>query len=249
MNPDQHPALATPHDPPVTLTLLLPSQLGKDQTLARLVQAIKQARNDIAARAELFHQRAEQAAACGDTLSQAIYHGKVVAGVHAATAIDEEIIGLFALWDQYPCHTTTGAADTSQPQSASPDAQAGPAPTGQAGSKHPLGLRSLEAAIMAVAWAEAPHWLPVRAVHQRLDYPRPIVHTTVAAAATNLHHKGLLARRDGPRGGWEYQAARSRNEHIGELIADLLDASTSPPAAIAHALRRPVPTVSSPQPS
>lgn len=238
MNPDQHPALATDRDPPQTLTLILPTRLSKDQTLARLVQAIGQVRSDIADRAELLHQQAEQAAARGDTLNQALCHGQVIAGDHAAAAIDEEIVGLFDLWDQYPCHTTGGTADASQ-HPASPPQMASPAPARRAGSRQPLGLGPLEAAIMTVAWKVSPRWLPVRALRQLLDYSRPVAATTVATVTTNLHRKGLLARRNGPRGRWEYQAARTLDEHIGELIADLLDTSTSPPAALTHALRRP----------
>jgi len=93
MNPDQHPALATGRDSPQALTLILPSRLGKDQVLARLVEAIEQVRGDIAARAELFHQRTEQAAACGDTLNRALYHGQVIAAGRPDVAMrDERVI-------------------------------------------------------------------------------------------------------------------------------------------------------------
>jgi len=37
-------------------------------------------------------------------------------------------------------------------------------------------------------------------------------------------------------GVWRYRAARLQTEHIGELIANLLDHSPSPAAALAHAL-------------
>ena len=97
---------------------------------------------------------------------------------------------------------------------------------------------------MAVAWQAAGGWLPVRVVHDRLEYPRPVAYTTVSSAMASLHRQGMLARRRGPGGRWEYQAARSPDEHLGELIADLLDACPSPQAALAHALRRPVPATS-----
>jgi predicted transcriptional regulator len=106
--------------------------------------------------------------------------------------------------------------------------------------KDVLGLGPLEAAIMAVVWRpDSPGWLDVRAISGRLDYPRPLSYTTVSTVAAVLCGKGLLARRRSGRR-WHYQAARPRDEHIGHLIAALLDAAGDPPAALACALRHPV---------
>jgi predicted transcriptional regulator len=112
-----------------------------------------------------------------------------------------------------------------------------------------LGLGPLEAAIMTVAWQPgSPRWLAVPAIRDGLDYPRPLAYTTVSSVAAILAGKRLLRRRRGRGRRWEYQAARSLDEHIGHLIADLLDAAHDSPAALACALRRPVPGPPAPPP-
>ena len=92
-----------------------------------------------------------------------------------------------------------------------------------------------------------------REIHDLLDYSRPVACTTVAATTGNLHTKGLVCRRltDAPGNpslsAWHYHAAQSQAEHIGALIATLLDQSPSPAEALAHALattRTPIPLTS-----
>jgi hypothetical protein len=110
----------------------------------------------------------------------------------------------------------------------------------RAGRISPLGLGSLETAIMRVVW-EADSWLTVRAIRERMDYT-PVGHTTVAKVAGILYEKRLLVRRLGDREGkpgplaWWYRSARPQHEHIGELIVALLDCSSDPPAALRYAL-------------
>jgi predicted transcriptional regulator len=261
MNAEEHPALITDHDGLPTLTLILPRHLGKVQILQGLVQAIGQVRSDLAARACRFQRRVQECAASGDRLGQALCRGQVLGGEHAASAIDEEIIGIFDLWDQYEddipqaghstgdevvprgAHPATGAPHGQPSAGQHPHQAAIPTSPGrQPGhlvSRHSLGLGKLEAAVMAVAW-QAPSWLPVRTVHDRLDYPRLLASTTVSSVVSTLHHKGLLTRRRGSAGCWEYRAARSLDEHIGDLIGDLLDATPDAQTALSHALRRPV---------
>ncbi len=101
MNTEQHPALITERDELPNLALVLPSDLSKDQALTGLVQAIRQVRTDLAARVRLFQQRVRECAASGDELGRALCRGQVLAGEHAAAAIDEGIVGAFDLWDQY----------------------------------------------------------------------------------------------------------------------------------------------------
>jgi hypothetical protein len=101
MNTGKHPALITERDELPSLTLVLPSGLSKDQALTGLVQAIRQVRTELAARVRLFQQRVHECAASGDQLGQALCRGQVLAGEHAAAAIDEQITGAFGLWDQY----------------------------------------------------------------------------------------------------------------------------------------------------
>jgi predicted transcriptional regulator len=106
--------------------------------------------------------------------------------------------------------------------------------------RSPLGLGPLETAIMRVMW-EADSWLMVRDIRDQMNYPA-VAYTTVAQVTRILHEKGLLIRRLDDRTGkpgpsaWWYRAARPMNEHIGELIARLMDYSPDPAAALAHAL-------------
>jgi hypothetical protein len=94
---------------------------------------------------------------------------------------------------------------------------------------------------MRVMW-QTDEWLRVRDIRQRLDYA-PVGHTTVSKVAGILYQKGLLTRRLGDRGGtpgppaWWYRAARPASEHIGALIATLLDLSPDPDATLDYALR------------
>ena len=106
--------------------------------------------------------------------------------------------------------------------------------------RSPLGLGPLEAAIMQVMW-EADDWLMVRDIRDRMDYA-PVAYTTVAKVTSILYEKDLLIRRLDDRAGkpgpaaWWYRAARPMNEHIGELIARLMDYSPDPEAALAYAM-------------
>jgi predicted transcriptional regulator len=106
--------------------------------------------------------------------------------------------------------------------------------------RSPLGLGPLETAIMQVMW-EADDWLMIRDIRDRIDYA-PVAYMTVSKVTSILYGKGLLIRRRDTRAGkpgpaaWWYQAARSMNEHIGELIAQLMDSSPDPEAALAYAM-------------
>jgi predicted transcriptional regulator len=106
--------------------------------------------------------------------------------------------------------------------------------------RSPLGLGPLETAIMQVMW-EADGWLMVRDIRDRMDYA-PVAYMTVSKVTSVLCGKDLLIRRLDDRAGkpgpaaWWYQAARPMNEHIGELIAKLMDYSPDPEAALAYAM-------------
>jgi hypothetical protein len=102
MTADQHPAVnADPGEPP-SLTLLLPPDVDSDEMLKGLAQAIGQARTDLAARAWRFRQLERDCAADGDQIRQALCRGQVRGANHAAALIDEAVIEVFGLWDQYP---------------------------------------------------------------------------------------------------------------------------------------------------
>jgi predicted transcriptional regulator len=106
--------------------------------------------------------------------------------------------------------------------------------------RSPLGLGPLETAIMQVVW-DADTWLTIGDIRNRMDYPQ-VAYTTVSKIISILVEKDLLTRRPADRAGrrgppaWWYRAARPVNEHIGELIAVLLDYSRDPEAALDHAL-------------
>ncbi len=108
--------------------------------------------------------------------------------------------------------------------------------------RSPLGLGPLETAIMQVMWA-ADDWLMVRDIRDRMDYAS-VAYTTVAKVTGILYEKDLLIRRLEERPGkpgpsaWWYRAARPMSEHIGELIATLLDHSPNPEATLDYALAR-----------
>ena len=93
---------------------------------------------------------------------------------------------------------------------------------------------------MQVMW-EADDWLMVRDIRDRMDYT-PVAYTTVSKVTSILCGKALLIRRLEDRAGkpgpaaWWYRAARPVNEHIGELIARLMDYSPDPEAALAYAM-------------
>ena len=93
---------------------------------------------------------------------------------------------------------------------------------------------------MQVMW-EADDWLIVRDIRDRMDYA-PVAYMTVSKVTSILCEKDLLIRRLNDRAGkpgpaaWWYRAARPMNEHIGELIAKLMDYSPDPEAALAHAI-------------
>jgi len=95
---------------------------------------------------------------------------------------------------------------------------------------------------MHVMW-EADGWLMVRDIRDRMDYAS-VAYTTVAKVAEILHGKGLLVRRLKDRPGkpgpsaWWYRAAQPMSEHIGELIANLLDYSPDPEETLSYALAR-----------
>jgi hypothetical protein len=93
---------------------------------------------------------------------------------------------------------------------------------------------------MHVLWG-ADDWLTVRSIRDRMNYA-PVTYTTVANVTSILYEKDLLVRRLGNREGkpgppaWWYRATRPMSEHIGELIAKLLDYSLNPEATLAYAL-------------
>jgi predicted transcriptional regulator len=115
----------------------------------------------------------------------------------------------------------------------------GPAAEHPAASRSPLGLGPLETAILHAAW-DAAGWLTIQDIRDQMDYPA-VAYTTVAKVAGIMHRKGLLKRRRAPSGRagkapWWYRPARPASEHIGTLIAALLDDAPDPGAALTHAL-------------
>jgi len=121
---DQHLALSEDYDDVPGLTLVLPGDLGKDEILTGVVQAIGQVRTQIAARALQFRNLAQGYAAGGDSLSQALCRGQALCAEHVIAVIDESIVEVFVLWDQYAaqCPPGTGEAPGPARPPGSPDA-------------------------------------------------------------------------------------------------------------------------------
>ena len=120
-----------------------------------------------------------------------------------------------------------------------------PQPLKQHCQSSPLGLGPMETAIMQVLWNNTRRWLTTREIQDQMDYP-PRAHQAVGSVLRVLESKGMLRGRLGNRSTrepWQYQAARPAHEHIGNIIAVLLDHSPDPAAALRYALSQ------SPQPT
>src|ERR1700744_5403246 len=88
----------------------------------------------------------------------------------------------------------------------------------------------LEASIMDVVWAsEAP--VRVREVSDQLNRERPLAFNTVQTVMENLFHKGWLTRHKTARVYW-YEAARSRDDYVAELMAEALSVAPDPAATL-----------------
>ena len=121
MNADERPALAADSYDLPSLTLVLPERLEHDLMLQGIVAAIGKVRTGLAFRAQLFRNLECNCAARGDELRRALCRGQLLAGAHAAAVIDEAIVEVFGLWDQYEEQLLGLAPDGSQP-----DAEPGP---------------------------------------------------------------------------------------------------------------------------
>jgi len=94
-------ALSRDLDPALSLVLVLPRGLGTDQAARGIAQVIGQVRTNLAMRALQFQQHAASRAAAGDTAGEALCRGQALASDHAAGTLDEAIVEVFGLWDQY----------------------------------------------------------------------------------------------------------------------------------------------------
>jgi hypothetical protein len=98
------PIITPPFEPedyaPPSLTLVLPGDLGKDETVQRLAQAIGQVRITLDQRAQLMERRVRARETEGNKLGQALCRGHVLANHAAAATIDEAITEVFDLWSQ-----------------------------------------------------------------------------------------------------------------------------------------------------
>jgi predicted transcriptional regulator len=88
----------------------------------------------------------------------------------------------------------------------------------------------LEASIMDVVWATAAP-VRVREVSDQLNKERPLAFNTVQTVMENLFHKGWLARHKNGRAYW-YEAARSRDDYVGQLLNEALAVASDPAATL-----------------
>jgi predicted transcriptional regulator len=115
--------------------------------------------------------------------------------------------------------------------------------SGPSYGRSPLGLGPLETAIMQALWDDG-GWVNLPVLRDSMNYHRHVAYTTTATVIGILCDKGLVYRELGDRPKragaevWWYRAARPQAEHIGNLIATLLNYSASPAETLAHALAR-----------
>ena len=79
----------------------------------------------------------------------------------------------------------------------------------------------LESAVMDILWDEG-GWLTTVEVRRLLN--RDVAPTTVGTVLTRLYEKGRLHRRERGKS-FEYQASRTREEHVASHMEQVLDTS------------------------
>ncbi|MBU8860231.1 MULTISPECIES: BlaI/MecI/CopY family transcriptional regulator [unclassified Micromonospora] len=97
------------------------------------------------------------------------------------------------------------------------------------GNDRPLG--PLESAVMNVLW-ETPGPLTVRQMVDAMA-DRDLAYTTVMTVLDNLHRKGW-AERDLAGRAYRYRPKASREEHVGQLMAEALSSAADQHAALAR---------------
>ena len=99
-----------------------------------------------------------------------------------------------------------------------------------------MGLGELEAHVMDLLWrAEGP--LTVRQVFDQLAAKRPRAYTTVLTVLDNLHRKGYVTRQPSGRA-YLYRAARTREDHVAEMIDRALEDSSDRSTGLLHFIQR-----------
>lgn len=88
----------------------------------------------------------------------------------------------------------------------------------------------LEASIMDVVWAAGTP-VRVREVSNQLNQERALAFNTVQTVMENLFHKGWLTRRKNGRAYW-YEAVRSRDDYVGQLLSEALSVAPDPAATL-----------------
>jgi len=81
-------------------------------------------------------------------------------------------------------------------------------------------LGDLQAAVMQIFWRRES--ATVREVADQLNKKRSLAYTTVLTLVSRLFARGLLEREPEGRG-FRYQAAKSRDEFLGELSDELIN--------------------------
>ena len=99
--PGRRPALRGGYDPVPALTLVLPRHLDTDQAARGIVAAVGQARASLTRRARHYQQHARHSAMAADHLGQASNRGQALACEHAVGTLDEAVIEIFGLQEQY----------------------------------------------------------------------------------------------------------------------------------------------------
>ena len=96
------------------------------------------------------------------------------------------------------------------------------------------GMGELEREVMAALW-DADCWMTPRQVLDRMELDPPVVYSTVMTILRRLWKKGAVDRERAGRA-FSYRPVKGEGEQTAERMAQLLDASHDPEAALTHFL-------------
>lgn len=102
-----------------------------------------------------------------------------------------------------------------------------------AGSRR-RGMGELEGAVMSALW-DGDDWMTPRQVLERLDLDPPVVYSTVMTILRRLWKKGIVTRQRSGKA-FAYRPVQGQGEQVAARMAELLEATDDPVAALTHFL-------------
>ena len=95
-------------------------------------------------------------------------------------------------------------------------------------------MGELEREVMSALW-DGDDWMTPRQVLERMELDPPVVYSTVMTILRRLWKKGVVDRQRSGRA-FSYRPLKDEGEQTAERMAQLLDASHDPEAALTHFL-------------